>query len=101
MTLIRLLYKLLTGQMKELENNREYSDEQITENLKSNDDSNNFDNTKGTNARYYLRQRKIDYNLLHTERSQLNYVLLFYLVYDKTFFYCIQIEFYRKKKILS
>ncbi len=56
--------------MKELENNREYSDEEVTENLKSNDDSNNFDNTKGTNARYYLRQRKFDYNLLHTERSQ-------------------------------
>ncbi len=59
--------------MKEVDDNREYSDEQITENLKSNDDSNIFDNTKDTNSRYYLRQRKIDYNLLHTERSQLNY----------------------------
>jgi hypothetical protein len=56
--------------MKELEDNREYSDDETTENIKSNDDSNNIDNTKGTNARYYLRQRKIDYNLLHTGRSQ-------------------------------
>jgi hypothetical protein len=55
--------------MKELEDNREYSDQEIT-NLKSNDHSNNIDNNKGTNARYYLRQRKIDYNLLHTGRSQ-------------------------------
>jgi hypothetical protein len=60
---------VLTGQMKELEDNREYSDQEIT-NLKSNDHSNNIDNNKGTNARYYLRQRKIDYNLLHTGRSQ-------------------------------
>ncbi len=53
--------------MKELEDNREYS---VSQKSKSNDQSNGVDSNKGTNARYYLRQRKIDYNLLHTGRSQ-------------------------------
>jgi len=60
----------VTGQMKELEDNREYSSEQASLKAKSDDDLNAADDNKGTNARYYLRQRKMDYNLLHTGRSQ-------------------------------
>lgn len=57
----------MTGQMKELEDNREYPEEK---NLKTVDEINTEEGIKLTNGRYYLRHRKIDYNLLHSGRSQ-------------------------------
>ncbi|XP_054157239.1 ceramide synthase 1-like [Oppia nitens] len=62
--ILKLLYKVVTGQIKELDDNREYS-----ENKNISDDLDSADKL-AANGRYYLRQRKIDYNLLHTGRSQ-------------------------------
>jgi len=59
--ILKLLYKVITGQIKELDDNREYSEDKSS---KTDEDD------KLTNGRYYLRQRKIDYSLLHTGRSQ-------------------------------
>ena len=55
----------MTGQIKELDDNREYCKEKT-----KNSNELNEDETQLRNGRYYLRQRKINYNLLHTGRSQ-------------------------------
>ncbi|CAG2118804.1 unnamed protein product [Medioppia subpectinata] len=62
--ILKLLYKVITGQIKELDDNREYS---VDKSSKTSEES---DEDQLKNGRYYLRQRKIDYNLLHTGRSQ-------------------------------
>ncbi|CAG2110123.1 unnamed protein product, partial [Medioppia subpectinata] len=62
--ILKLLYKVVTGQIKELDDNREYS---VDKSSKTSEES---DEDQLKNGRYYLRQRKIDYNLLHTGRSQ-------------------------------